>query len=68
MWAYYNRLVVVTLGSVAPETFRGRMGWSWSGGFLKLKEPEVMDDDVPKQVEGFLLIPRYRLSMIQVVK
>lgn len=64
MWLYRGRRVLVTLDD--GSAVRGRLGWSWAWGVLRVNEPESLDGDAPVEIPGFVLIPRRRVLIAQV--
>lgn len=66
LWAFTGREVIVTLTNEA--TFRGRIGWSWTWGWLRLRDPKTIGDDGDTdQMVGQLLLPAHQLLAVQVI-
>ena len=72
LWAYLGRDAIVTHTNGA--TFRGRIGWSWTVGWVKLRNPQVVDGSLAEaahlatnQLLGQLLLPGAHLEAVQVL-
>lgn len=65
MWVYRGHRAIITLTD--GSAVRGRIGWSWVSGLLKLREAESLDGDSPTEIPGVLLIPRARILIAQVL-
>ena len=64
MWIYTGRNVLVTL--LDGTAVRGKLGWSWALGMLRVRDPESLDGDEPEALPGFLLVPRTQILIAQV--
>lgn len=65
MIVYCGRTVIITLDD--GSAVRGRLGWPWTRGHLRILAAESLDGDTPQSIPGQLLIPRSRVLIAQVL-
>ena len=65
MWFYTGREAAITLTS--GETLKGRLGWSWTWGMLRLKDVKIADGDQDVELAGLVFVPRPMIQLVQVV-
>lgn len=65
MLCYIGHKVVITLRD--GSAVRGKLGFSWAPGFVKVRSPESLDGDEPQEIPGIILIPRTQVLIAQVL-
>lgn len=65
MWMFRGRRAVVTLTD--GSAVRGRVGWSWRRGWLRLNDVEDLSTDTVQEIPGMVLIPSRAMVIVQVL-
>jgi hypothetical protein len=65
MLLYTGHKIVINL--VDGSAIRGRLGWPWARGCLRILDAETIDDGAVDDVPGVLIVPKARIMLVQVL-